>query len=57
MQYRNKGSPARMRFKGSCVFPHVMYCSPREIALSVQECPDEHAFARRSVLLFRILEL
>jgi hypothetical protein len=34
-----------------------MYCSPREIALSAQECPDEHAFASRSVLLFRMLEV
>jgi hypothetical protein len=34
-----------------------MYCSPREIALSVQECPDEYAFTRRSVLLFRMLEV
>jgi hypothetical protein len=34
-----------------------MYSSPREIALYAQEFPEEQAFTRRRVLLFRVLEV
>jgi hypothetical protein len=54
---RNKGSPASVSFKAPCMAPHVMYSNPREIALYVQEFPEEEAFTRRHVLLFRVLEV
>lgn len=57
MYERNKESPASVSLKAPCMAPHVMYSSPREIALSVQEFPEEQVFTRRRVLLFRVLEV